>query len=185
MKLSKKTATRGAVVAGVLGVVLAIYCVYITFFAGIAGGPCFVDELRAGAITSADIAKVEILEFNVQEGWPLKEQDYARMPRKQITSRETIEKLLRIVKDRTVQVRPRGRKHPQVDYFGILRLELVDGEYYYLYYQLAYYDGAYYTYVDANTRGSTNPNGATHFENSALAEFLREHDPAYRRTVVR
>ena len=184
MKVSKKAVTRGAVVVGVLGVLLAIYCVYTTFFAGIVGGRCFVDDLRAGGIGPPDIAKVEILEFNVREGWPLKEEDYARMPRTQITSRETIEELLRIIKDRTVQVRPRRKEHPQVEYYGIIRIELANGDSYYLYYQVAYCDGAYYTYLDANTRGSTNPNGATHFENSALAEFLREHDPWYRQTVA-
>jgi len=65
-------------------------------------------------------------------------------------------------------------------YDGILRIDLIQEEHYYVFYRLGYYDGKYYAYVNANSKDSTNPNGAQRYENITLADFLKRNDPWYR-----
>ena len=182
---SKKVLVRFATATAVLAVLLVVaYCAYLTFFAGVCPGPSLVEELQAGSITSAEIASIEILRFDVRKGWPFSEEDYNRMARKQITSRNTIAEFVRILKQYTTDVSSPRNKHPSTLYDGIVRVELVDGGHYYIYYQVMHCDGKYYTRIRPSSKGSTNPNAGTHMGNRPFVNFLQEHDPWYRGNVV-
>jgi len=170
---------------GVLAVLLVVaYFAYLTFFAGVYPGPSLIEELQSGSITSAGITSIEIIRFDVRKGWPFSEEDYDRMTGKKITSRNTIAELVRILRHSTSDVPSPRSEHPFVLYYGIIRVDLVNGGHYYVFYQIMHYDRNYYTHILTSSKGSTNPNAGTLMANRPLVNFLQEHDPWYRGDVV-
>jgi len=167
------------VAAGVVVVATIAWGVHSLFFAGVNPGPSLIQELRTGAITESGIQAIEILKFDPGAGWPFSEREYARKARKRLATPEPANELVSILRESTTDGH-KHRNHPSTFYYGILRIELVDGGHYYVIYHLGYYNGEYYAYADTNSRNSTNPNGARNYENVPLAKFLKEHDPWYR-----
>ena len=178
---TRPTRKRPFVVAG-LGVLLVvaviIWCAYSLLFRGVNPGPSLIDELRAGTIAKADIKSIEILRFDPGAGWPFSEPEYARKARKRIGAAAT-RKLIGILTSASTNGH-KYRNHPATFYDGILRVDLVRGGHFYVFYSLGYYNNRYYAYVDANSKNSTNPNGTDAYENIPLAGFLKRYDPWYR-----
>ena len=178
MKVKSK---RFLVLAGAaLLLILAVVVggIYLWLFAGVNPGASFIEELRNGAITESDIESIKILKFDSGGGWPFSEKAYDRKARQLVSSPETVKELITILKDSSTDGR-QHRNHPGSWYDGILRVELVEDDHYYVFYHLGHYQGQYYVYVNANSKNSTNPNGAEQYENIPLADFLRRHDPWY------
>ncbi|PHS10668.1 MAG: hypothetical protein COA78_10930 [Blastopirellula sp.] len=161
-----------------LGLVVVIWGTYSLFFAGVNPGPSVIDELRAGTITEADIKSIEILKFDPGAGWPFSESEYSRKSRKRIGPAAT-KQLIGILTTSSTNGH-KHRNHPTTFYYGILRIDVVQGGHFYIFYRLGYYDNQYYVYLDANSKNSTNPNGAHKYENIPLADFLKRNDPWYR-----
>jgi hypothetical protein len=163
-----------AVLTGI-GVLLVlagiIFGIYLLFFAGVNHGPSFIEKLRAGTIAESDIRSAEILKLDAGGGWPFSEDDYSRKTRQLIASPKTTGELISILRDSSTNGH-QHRNHPSTLYYGILRIELIQGGH--------YYDGKYYAYINANSKGSTNPNGGAKYENVPLADFLKRNDPWYR-----
>ena len=167
-----------AVALGVAIIATIAWTIHFLFFAGVNPGPSFIEELRTGAITESDIKRIEILKFDPGAGWPFSERDYARKARKRIATPRANE-LVRILRVSTTNgYKPRN--HPATFYYGILRIDLVDGAHYYVFYSLGCDNGGYYASVKASSKDSTNSNGAKDYENVPLAEFLKQNDPWYR-----
>jgi hypothetical protein len=171
-------AVFAAVVVGFLVCAASGWCFHWLFFAGVNPGPTLIQELRTGAITASDMKAIDILKFDAGGGWPFSEREYTRKARKRLAP-ESANGLLDILRTATTDGN-KARNHPASFYYGILRIELVAGGHYYVFYELGYDRGEYFTYVDANARNSTNPNGATHYENVPLAQFLKQDDPWFR-----
>ncbi len=173
---------RPSVLVGVvllLALAVAGFFIYLQFFAGVNPGPTFLQELRAGTVSESDIRSVEILKFDPGAGWPFAEKDYSRKARKRITAANSTGELITILRDSSTDGH-QHRNHPSSFYDGILRIELIQGGHYYVFYSLSYYDGKYYASLRANSKDSTNPNGAAKYENVPLADFLKRNDPWYR-----
>jgi hypothetical protein len=151
--------------------------IHSLFFAGLNSGPTLIDELRAGRVSEGNIKSIEILKFDPGAGWPFSEPAYARKARKVLDIPATKE-LVRVLRSTTDG--HKHRNHPATFYYGILRIDLVQGGHFYVFYHLGYYNNQYYVYVDANSKDSTNPNGAAEYENVPLADFLQRNDPWYR-----
>jgi hypothetical protein len=157
--------------------VFTAYFVY-HFFYPVNIGTSFIDELRKESISGNQISRVYILKFDPGGGWPFKESDYQNKANKEIVSRPHIKELVQILKtDSTFGYK--HRNHPATYYFGIMKFELTDKKFYYLYYQLMYYKKAYFTLISANSANDRNPNRAMKFENIPLSVFLKNHDPWY------
>lgn len=176
----RRRAISIAVISAGLLVLIGIYVVHTAFFAGISPGPSLIEELRSGSVTSSNIASLEILEFDPRDGWPFTPADYASLARKRIASSEILDDFVQTLRDHSDEMRSRPDQHPVIHYSGIVRVNLSDGSYCYVCYCLASCDEEYYTYLAANTRESTNPNGARHFQNTPFARFLKQYDPRYR-----
>ncbi|HVT91082.1 MAG TPA: hypothetical protein VHD56_19675 [Tepidisphaeraceae bacterium] len=125
----------------------------------------------------ADISSIEILKFDPGAGWPFSEEEYDRKARKKIVAPESANELVSIL--RTSSPNVQNRNHPQTPYYGILRIDLAKGGHYYVFYELGYYEGNYYTTLRANSKNETNPNEAEQFENKPLADFLKRNDSWY------
>ncbi len=161
-----------------LGLVVVIWGMYSLFFSGVNPGPSVIDELRSGMIAEADIKSIEILKFDPGAGWPFSESEYSRKVRKQIGPAAT-KQLIGILTTSSTNGH-KHRNHPATFYYGILRIDVAQGCHFYIFYHLGYYNNQYYVYVDANSKNSTNPNGADEYENIPLADYLKENDPWYR-----
>ena len=69
------------------------------------------------------------------------------------------------------------RNHPATLHWGILRIELKNGDNFYLYYQVERDKTGDSVCIDATSANKTNLNGATHYENSPFVRVLRRIDP--------
>jgi hypothetical protein len=147
-------------------------------YIGINDGPTLIEAVRSGEVDVQGISGVEILKFDPGGGWPFSETEYNRKDKKSLEM-DSIEELLRILKSDTTDGW-KQRNHPVTYYYGILRISVNDGGHYYLFYDLSYCQGQHYVSLSANSCDSTNPNGATKYENILLAKFLKDGDPWYR-----
>ncbi|MHC2065926.1 hypothetical protein ACYFX5_00500 [Bremerella sp. T1] len=164
---------------GVLfGFTVIAWCTYSLFFAGVNPGPTFVDEIRVGKFTEADIKSIEILKFDPGAGWPFTESEYSQKASKRLGPAAT-KQLIGLLRTSSTEGH-KHRNHPATFYYGIFRINMVQGGHFYVFYHLGYYDKRYYVYLDANSKNSTNPNGADAYENIPLADFLKRNDPWYR-----
>ena len=174
--------TRISRIAGI-GVVLALAAtalVYYLFFYGVRPGPSFIDKLHSGQIVPQDVTQVQILHFNPSGGWPFREDDYSALQRVSLIDRSKIESLLAVLKtNSTIGIQPRN--HPATVHWGILRAELQSGEHFYLYYQIERDETGDFASVAANSANSTNPNGAKHYESTAVVSLLRSEDPWFQK----
>lgn len=169
------TLTNVIVLLGFMGVCWGTYSL---LFVGANPGPTIIEELRTSKITEADIRSIKILKFDPGAGWPFSESDYSRKASKQIDP-EATEQLIELLTVSTTNGH-KHRNHPATFYYGIFRLDLIQGGHFYIFYHLGYYNNQYYVYLDANSLNSTNPNGADEYESIPLATFLKIHDPWYR-----
>lgn len=140
--------------------------------------PSFIDELRAGRVTPADVTSVSILKFDPGAGWPSKEAHYARKARVAIPgdARSALAKLLR---ESTTDGHP-SRNHPASFYQSILRIDVGAKGHYYVFCEPFLYEGKNYVVVETGALNNTNPNGVKKYENIPLAGFLKKYDPWYR-----
>lgn len=170
----------------IIGLVLAVlvilfvfagYGIFRLFIGGIEPGPTLIEELRSQAIKPQDVAQVHILKFDPGAGWPFTEDDYARKARCAVSPVAVIE--LMAILERDTRDGLKSRNHPESIYYGILRVDLVNGRRFYLFYAVCYYEGAHYASLRASSAGTLNPNGSRQYENASLPGFLSVHDPWY------
>jgi hypothetical protein len=122
---------------------------------------------------------VEILRYP-GGGWPFHEREYRELKRSEMTNRSSIERLVATLRSDSIPgMKPRN--HPVTLHFGILQLESRSGEHFYIYYAVERDKGGEYVSINANSAGSTNPNGAKHYESTELVGLLRREDPWFPR----
>ncbi|MCK4623819.1 MAG: hypothetical protein KAV00_00785 [Phycisphaerae bacterium] len=179
--------TGGFIVS--VGVGLGIYFLFaydiFRFKEGIVPGPTFIEDIRKGDIMANDISGICFLKYTEPEDWNeyglKKEEDYFRFQSKKFVSREIIEEMMSVLLGATIDGYGH-RNHPKMLYKGILRVQLNDSGFYYLYYQLGHdwEKEEYYVSLEANSKCSTNILGAKDYHNTAFAAFLKKYDPWYR-----
>lgn len=165
---------------GIIGaVVLALAVaatVYYLFFFGVRHGVSFIAALQSGEIAPQDITRVEVLRFNPSGGWPFQESEYAKLDRVAVGKVSELDSLLSVLTTDS-RLGRQHRNHPGTLHWGILRIELQNGDHFYLYYQVERDQTGDFVSIDANSANNTNPNGATHYENSPFVTVLRRNDP--------
>jgi hypothetical protein len=131
--------------------------------------------VRQHKLTLPRIESVDIFKVAPDGGRPFTKADYAALPRVKIASPAVIAEVYRMLLEHTKDGTP-WKDHPAGVYYGMLRLNCVSGEHYYIYYSLRYRD-EYYILLDANSANEDNPNCAKRYHSRRLVSFLRNHDP--------
>lgn len=150
------------------------YVVYVTFIRGAHSGPDFVAALQDDLISPEEITSVDMLRQSPGT-WPFSESEYEQLEAERL-SKQTATDILQAIRGSSVPGHSH-RNHPATIHSGILRFDTASGDRYYVYYQVGLYEGRHFTWLKANTANSTNPNGATAYENVPLADLLSRHDP--------
>ena len=146
-----------------------ILFVYFNFFKGANYGQSFIEKIKIETITLKDIKAIYKLDYNI--GIPFTQQEYDGLVKKEISNKKDITDLFNILKTYSIEGH-RYRNHPGMISRGILQIRLYNDSLYYIYYELRTYDPDYVV-VEANTKGSTNPNSAVEYENIPLADFIK------------
>ena len=165
----------------VLGMIFTSRSCHEILYQGVTPGPDFIEELRSGTVSRKNVIGVHILDYAGTGIWPFVEEDYRQLERVSIRPESAVEELLDLLERHSTKGHKYRNHPPGPDRIGVLRFETSDGGVYYLYYKLTYYQRAWHVGVSANSRGSTNPNGAQPYENIPLAEFLWKHDTFWQR----
>jgi len=153
---------------------LAGYVAFVTFIRGAHPGRDFVTALQEDLISPEEISAVHVLRQSPGT-WPFTESEYEQLEAERFPKQTTTD-ILQALRGSSVPGHVH-RNHPATIHKGILRFDTASGKRYYVYYQVGLYEGRYFTWLEANTANSTNPNGATAYENAPLADLLSEHDP--------
>jgi len=149
---------------------------YYLFIFGVRPGPPFIKALQSGQVRQEEVTQIEVLRFTPIYGWPFRESDYSKMQRVAISDRGEIDRILSALRtNSSFGIQPRN--HPGTLHWGILRIELQSGQHCYLYYQVERDQTGDFVSVDANSIGSSNPNGGKYYESAALVSLLRRDDP--------
>jgi hypothetical protein len=150
------------------------YVAYVTLIQGVNSGPDLVEALQNGLISTEEITAVRVLRQSPGT-WPFSESDYSRLQTVRLPKQPTAE-VLQAIREFSV-LGYTHRNHPATIHSGMLRFDTAPGDHYYVYYQIGSYEGRQFTWLKANTANSTNPNGATAYENIPSADLLSQHDP--------
>jgi hypothetical protein len=149
--------------------------IYSVFFFGIQPGPSFIQELRTDHTALSKIRAVQILKSPLTTS-PFTKHEYAALPKVTVTNQTAIADLLQVLETQSSAGRT-PRNHPGTVYGGIFAIDYLDGRLFYVYYVLECDQNGYFVVVNANSANSTNPNGATAYENTALVRWLQKNDP--------
>ncbi|MEY4483803.1 MAG: hypothetical protein RL693_1255 [Verrucomicrobiota bacterium] len=171
-----------ACAASIIGVLIVAAAIYITFFQGTTPGPDFVAVVQSGQIGDKDVKSVEVI-VPPQGHDAFDEGEYAALRRTSVVdSPPAIAELLaRLRGAGTGRV---SQNHPATIYISYWRINLFDGGFYYLYVKVLRDASDTVCYVDANTKGATNPNGATFYRIDDFRSMLRVIDEAAERQLA-
>ena len=162
-----------------VGVILLLsmgaFCVHLTFIRGNAFGPSFIEDLRNQQVAAESVASLEIIEPAIGHT-PFTESEYERLARRRtIQDVKAVEGFLRTLELHSAPGYVH-QNHPSPVYESYMKINLLNGDFYYLYVDGLQDHTSLVIQVEANSRNSTNPNGATVYHNDSLKAFILRHD---------
>lgn len=165
------------VICAAIGSAYALFvytAIYQTFFQGRTAGPNFVAAVCNGQVGNNDVKSVEVI-VPPQGHDAFSEREYDSLERMSvIDSPPAIAELLACLG--TAKAGHVSQNHPQSIYRSYWRINLVNGEFYYLYVDVTRDATDTICFVDANNKNARNPNGATLYHVRNFRSMLRAID---------
>jgi len=159
---------------GLILLIVIFSFVYVTFIQGNNFGHSFIEELRNGSINSKDVIKLEILDIK-DINLPFEESEYRKLKRSNIiTKRVDIDKFIKILKASSIKGYA-YQNHPVTIYRSFIKVAMSDNSFYYLYVTFTLSKHLVIN-VNANSKNSTNPNGATMYYNNKIKFLILKYD---------
>lgn len=159
-----------ALATGIVG-----WFAYVTFVAGTTSGPDFLEAVRSGAVSSASITSIELVEPPVGHT-PFTANEYDNLPRrKKISDGDSISRLVMLLG----MARPglTHQSHPVTTNSVYLKANC-QGGFFWMYADVLQDARGTVLVLRANTRSAVNPNGASRYYlddfSDVLAMFQRD-----------
>ena len=162
----------------IAGLVCVVNYVRSAVFPGIPDAPSLVYQLKAGMISPEDISQIEVMKFDVRDGWPFKVKDYRKYPTQVLKDPNVIAEFVKVLGSHTSRGH-KYRNHPISLYDGFLRIKCRDGSTYILSYEVGQYRGKPFAAIKSGSVGIANPNAMRQYDNVEFAGFLERYDPWY------
>jgi len=151
------------------------FVLYTTFIQGNNFGPSFIEDLKTDAVPINNVVSIEIIEPAVGHT-PFDEKEYIELHRRNtIFDKHEIKTFLHLLKAYSIKGRIH-MNHPGSVYKSYMKINLSNNEFYYLYINILKDSSSVVYEIDANSKNSTNPNGASIYHNKKIKKFILKYD---------
>jgi hypothetical protein len=166
--LSSRTKLIVCAMLAIPALAVAIYIWQLFIAPSMTNQPTIVEALKTGTINGARV-DISFSRFEPVNAWTFSDSDYTTIRR--IKSPQKRAAIMSALKNKSLES-PRYHNHPETIRSGVLKLELSDTEWYYVFYKLQVCGPERYADIDALRRCSSNPNSAKNYDNEALYDLL-------------
>jgi hypothetical protein len=149
--------------------------IYLTYLRGNNFGPSFIEDINSKKISSNDIESIEFISLPIGHD-SFTNNEYSKLTRRRIISdpdgiKNFIDAMIHEIRKGRIH-----QNHPATIYQSYIRINVSGENFYYLYVHILRDSKSYVVYIDANSLGSTNLNGAQLYRNNKFLKVIKKYD---------